>query len=68
MAPEMWHNRLTNEENFGVIANEAGGEHAGRIHVDGETDDWERRSGETGGATGYFDRLAEGPEDARTAR
>lgn len=37
-----WFNRLTNEQNFGVIAHEPG-EPEDRILLDGETDDWERR-------------------------
>lgn len=38
----MWRNRLTNEENFGLVATEAGVEE-GQIFLDGETDDWENR-------------------------
>lgn len=38
----MWRNRLTNEENFGVVAMEAGdGENP--IFLDGKTGDWEQR-------------------------
>jgi hypothetical protein len=55
---QMWHNRLTNEENFGVIASEAGDSEQDSIHVDGEAEDWKRLSGEAGGAAGFFDRLA----------
>jgi hypothetical protein len=49
----MWHNRLTNEENFGVIASEAGEGEEETIHIDGEPEDWQRRSN----GTGLFDRL-----------
>ena len=40
----MWRNLLTNEEHFGVIANEPGAENEA-IHLDGETNDWDRRAG-----------------------
>lgn len=39
----MWRNRLTNEENFGVIAVEAGASEEEMIHLDGRTDDWANR-------------------------
>ncbi|HEX2739305.1 MAG TPA: hypothetical protein VHM69_02570 [Rubrobacter sp.] len=54
---QMWHNRLTNEENFGVLASEAGPSEEETIHLDGETYDWARRSGEAGG--NFFKRLAQ---------
>jgi len=41
----MWFNRLTNEQNFGVIANEPD-EKDEIIRLDGETDDW-RKHGKT---------------------
>lgn len=47
---QMWHNRLTNEENFGVIASDARESEEKSIHVDGETDDWEKRTGGPDGA------------------
>ncbi len=40
----MWPNKLTNEQNFGVIANDPGKEEDA-IYLDGETGDWERRAG-----------------------
>jgi len=36
----MWLNRLTNEENFGLVAVEPG--KSNRIYLDGKIDDWER--------------------------
>ncbi|MGD8192836.1 hypothetical protein ACQCN2_22990 [Brevibacillus ginsengisoli] len=39
----MWRNRLTNEENFGVIAVEPGESAEDMIQVDGKTADWEKR-------------------------
>ncbi|OXM86277.1 hypothetical protein [Paenibacillus rigui] len=39
----MWRNRLTNEENFGVIAVEAGNSDKDTIKLDGNTIDWEKR-------------------------
>jgi hypothetical protein len=41
----MWLNRLTNEQNYGVIATEPGESIEDTIHLDGETDDWDRRTG-----------------------
>jgi hypothetical protein len=40
----MWRNPLTNEEHFGVIANDPGTENEA-IYLDGETNDWEHRAG-----------------------
>ena len=37
----MWLNRLTNEQNYGVIAVEPGESVEEVIHLDGETEDWE---------------------------
>lgn len=48
----MWLNRLTNEQNYGVIATEPGESVEETIHLDGETGDWERR---TGGPEGLAD-------------
>ena len=48
----MWLNRLTNEQNYGVLATEPGESIEETIHLDGETDDWERR---TGGPEGLGD-------------
>ena len=42
---DRWRNRLTNEENFGVLAAEAGESADETIFTDGKTDDWERRTG-----------------------
>jgi hypothetical protein len=39
----LWPNRLTNEQNFGVIANEPG-EEGEALYLDGETDDWTHRA------------------------
>ena len=38
-----WRNRLTNEENFGVIATEAGESPEQAVQEDGATEDWDRR-------------------------
>jgi len=48
----MWLNRLTNEQNYGVIATEPGESIEDTIHLDGNTDDWEKR---TGGPEGLGD-------------
>jgi len=40
----MWHNRLTNEENFGIIAVEPGKSPYDTINIDGKTDDWRHRN------------------------
>ncbi|WP_289136059.1 hypothetical protein [uncultured Brevibacillus sp.] len=40
----MWRNRLTNEENFGVIAVEPGSSPDDMIQVDGKISDWEKRT------------------------
>lgn len=50
-----WRNRLTNEENFGVIATEAGESPEETIQLDGETEDWDRRAAESKGS--IFDWL-----------
>lgn len=47
---QMWRNRLTNEENFGVISSEAGESARKTIQVDGKTADWEQRTGGPDGA------------------
>jgi hypothetical protein len=39
----MWANRLTNEQNFGVIANDPG-KASEAIYLDGKTEDWENRT------------------------
>lgn len=39
---DRWRNRLTNEENFGLIATEAGTEEY-QLFLDGKTEDWEKR-------------------------
>ncbi len=48
----MWLNRLTNEQNYGVIATEPGESTEDTIHLDGKTGDWEKR---TGGPQGLRD-------------
>lgn len=40
----MWLNRLTNEQNFGIISHDPGKEGRG-IFLDGNKEDWDRRSG-----------------------
>jgi hypothetical protein len=42
-----WRNRLTPEENFGVIAAEPGESVEEMILLDGKTEDWERREAES---------------------
>ena len=54
---DMWRNRLTNEEHFGVISTEAGQSAKKTIQVDGKTSDWDRRAG--GGVGGFFGRLSD---------
>ncbi|MDQ3854958.1 MAG: hypothetical protein M3281_01015 [Chloroflexota bacterium] len=39
-----WHNVLTNEENYGVLALEPGKSEADKILLDGKVDDWDRRT------------------------
>ena len=48
----IWLNHLTNEQNYGVIATEPGESIEDTIHLDGKTDDWEKR---TGGPDGLMD-------------
>ena len=40
----MWLNRLTNEQNYGLIATEPGESVEETIHLDGKTGDWDERS------------------------
>lgn len=40
----MWLNRLTNEQNYGVLASEPGESTEDAIHLDGKTKDWDQRS------------------------
>jgi hypothetical protein len=54
---DRWRNRLTNEENFGVLATEAGDSLEETIFVDGASEDWDRRAAEPESAGGPFDRL-----------
>ena len=49
----MWPNKLTNEQNFGLIANEPGPE-SDAIYLDGKTDDWDRRSSLKNTVSGFF--------------
>ncbi|MGC5326113.1 hypothetical protein ACPW7N_11610 [Brevibacillus sp. SYSU BS000544] len=51
----MWRNRLTNEENFGVIAVEPGKNAEELIHVDGKDADWEKRASKAERAYPGFD-------------
>ena len=55
-----WRNRLTNEENFGVIATEAGEGPEQVIQVDGATEDWDRRVEDADGS--LLDWLPNRPE------
>jgi hypothetical protein len=55
----MWLNRLTNEQNYGVIATEPGESVEDTIHLDGETGDWERRTGGPEGLGDVVDWAAE---------
>ncbi len=55
----MWLNRLTNEQNYGVIATEPGESEKDKIHLDGETDDWEARTGGPKGLGGIAGWLAD---------
>ena len=58
----MWRNRLTNEENFGIIATEAGAEED-QIFLDGETDDWQdREKGLADRVSGLFSEKNSGVE------
>jgi hypothetical protein len=45
----MWLNRMTNEQNYGIVAVEPGEDIDEKIYLDGETIDWERRSGKIEG-------------------
>ncbi len=54
---DRWRNRLTNEENFGVLATEAGDSPEETVFVDGASEDWNRRAEEPESAGGPFDRL-----------
>jgi len=53
---DRWRNRLTNEENFGVISTEAGKSAKKTIQVDGKRSDWAERPGD--GVKGFFARLS----------
>lgn len=56
---DRWRNRLTNEEQFGVIAAEADESAEETIFTDGETDDWERRTGEPRGVGGVIEWISD---------
>lgn len=57
---DMWRNRLTNEENFGLMSMEAGPEDR-QILVDGKTKDWEKRQkGLVDRVSGLFSKEAAG--------
>ena len=56
---DRWRNRLTNEEQFGVVSSESGEDHAETIHVDGRTDDWERISGGPDGPIDVVDWVSD---------
>lgn len=51
----MWLNRLTNEQNYGVIATEPGESIEDTIHLDGKTEDWDRRTGGPDGAGDFIE-------------
>jgi hypothetical protein len=53
----MWLNRLTNEQNYGVIATEPGESVKETIHLDGETYDWDERAED--GFQGFVERLSD---------
>lgn len=55
----MWMNRLTNEQNYGVIATEPGESIEETIHLDGETDDWDERTGSRSGSGELVERLSD---------
>lgn len=60
---DRWRNRLTNEENFGIIAIEAGPE-GSQILLDGETSDWEdREKGLIDRVSGLFSENPPGVEE-----
>ncbi len=56
---DRWRNRLTNEENFGVLAVEAGESAEETITIDGETEDWERRTGGPEGIGGAIEWISD---------
>ena len=56
---DRWRNRLTNEEQFGVISSEPGEGEDETIHVDGRTDDWGRISGRPDGVGDVFDWVSD---------
>lgn len=56
---DRWRNRLTNEENFGVLAMEAGESPEETVFVDGETDDWDRRTGAPRGLGGAIEWISD---------
>lgn len=55
----MWLNRMTNEQNYGVMATEPGESAEKAIYPDGETDDWERRRTGGTGVGGFFERVSD---------
>lgn len=66
-----WRNRLTNEENFGVIATEAAESPEESIFVDGKTQDWRRRAGNLDSVedvVSWLEERAQGPVAEQTAR
>ncbi len=57
---DMWRNRLTNEENFGIVSTEAGPRDR-QILLDGKTKDWEKRhKGPVDRVSGLFSKKAAG--------
>jgi hypothetical protein len=55
----MWLNRLTNEQNYGVIATEPGESIEETVHLDGKTADWNERVGGQDGFWGVVERLSD---------
>jgi hypothetical protein len=55
----MWLNRLTNEQNYGVIATEPGESGEETIHLDGKSNDWDDRADDQGGFKGFVKRLSD---------
>lgn len=49
----LWRNRLTNEENFGVISTEAGESAEETVSLDGASDDWDHRE------SNFLERLSD---------
>ena len=59
----MWLNRLTNEQNYGIVATEPGESVEETIHLDGETDDWDERLGGPEGPRDAIDWISDYASD-----